>query len=85
MTKQMPEAVRVQAHVTDAIAQVRLAMVMAENREISHSLKSEEPCDQAHAAEDAAVRHALLQSEDAMLDVLETLPPITKRPDLLAN
>lgn len=83
--KQMPEVVRVQAHVTDAIAQVRQAMLMAENREISHGLKPEEPCDQAHAAEDAAVRNALLQSEDAMLDVLETLPPISKRPDMRAN
>ena len=83
--KPMSEVAEVQAHVTDAIAQVRHAILMAEEREISHGVKPDEPCNQAHAAEDAAVRKALLQSEDAMLDVLETLPPVLKRPELFPN
>ncbi len=85
MTKPVPEVVLVQACVTDAIAQVRQAMMMAEHREISHGVNAGEPCDQANAAEDAAFRNALQQSEDAMLDVLETLPPISTQPDLRAN
>lgn len=85
MMKPISEAAKVQAHVTDAIAQVRQAILMAENREISRGEKADEPCDQAHAAEDAAVHKALLQSEDAMLDVLETLPPVPKRPEMFPN
>ena len=85
MTKPIPEVLRVQAHVTDAIARVRQAMLMAEHREISHGITAQEPCEQAHAAEDAAVRNALLQSEDAMLDVLETMPPISERPEVWPN
>ena len=85
MAAPLPQLAEVQAHVTDAIAQVRQAILMAEDREINHATGGEEPCSQAHAAEDAAVRTALMQSEDAMLDVLEALPPVSKRPHKLAN
>ncbi len=71
-TNQNPSAA--QAHVADAIAHVRQAISMAEERELSHFFKDEEPCAAAHAAEDAAVRTALLDSEDAMIQVLQTMP-----------
>jgi hypothetical protein len=72
-----PDPSTTQAHVADAIAHVREAMQLAEHREISHFLNDEEPCAAANAAEDAAVRSALLSSEDAMIQVLEALPPST--------
>lgn len=65
------------AHVADAIAKVREAMVLAGEQEISHALQADEPCGETHAAEDAAVRDALLTSEDAKISILETLPPLS--------
>ena len=79
------KAAETQAHIADAIAQVREAMLMAEERELSHFVKDEEPCEASHAAEDAAVRHALLSSEDAMLQVLQAMPPLPAGVGPLAN
>ncbi len=73
------------AHVVDAIAQVREAMLLAEEQEISHALGAEEPCEPSHTATDAAVRQALLSSEDAMIAVLESLPPTSMKPGPLVN
>ncbi len=72
-----------EAHVADAIAHVREAMQLAEDREISHLLHDEPPCEAAHAEEDAAVRAALLLSEDAMIHVLQSLP--ASAPGALTN
>lgn len=71
-----PKGLAAQVQLAEAIANVREAMLFAEEREFSHFQKDEAPCEQAHAAEDAAVRHALLSSEDAMLQVLEAMPPM---------
>ena len=80
-----PKPAEVQAHLADAIAHVRGAMLMAENREINHFNEDEQPCEAAHAAEDAAVRTALLESEDAMIQVLQSLPPLPAGKGPLAN
>lgn len=71
-----PKPEEAQAQVADAIAHVREAMLMAEERELSHFIEDEAPCEAAHKAEDAAVRHALLSTEDALVQVLQTLPPL---------
>lgn len=73
----MPQTSRTavaRAQVADAIAKVQEAMSLAEEQEIQHALHAEEPCEQNHTVEDAAFRHALLVSEDAMISVLEALP-----------
>ncbi len=74
-----------QAQVADAIAHVREAMLLAEDRELSHFLQDEQPCEAAHHAEDAAVRNALLSSEDALVQVLQALPPLPAGVGPLAN
>ncbi len=74
-----------QAHLADAIAHVREAMLLAGEREVSHMQHDEPPCEAAHAVEDAAVRNALLSSEDAMISVLQTLPPLPEGAGPLAN
>lgn len=79
------QAVEAQAQVADAIAHVREAMLMAEDREIQHFLQDEAPCEAAHKAEDAAVRQALLSSEDALLQVLQAMPPLPAGAGPLVN
>ena len=80
-----PNPAAAQAQVADAIAHVREAMLLAEDREISHFVHDEAPCEAAHAAEDAAVRQALLSSEDALVQVLQALPPLPAGAGPLAN
>ena len=77
--------VEAQAQVADAIAHVREAMLMAEDRELNHFLEDEPPCESTHKAEDAAVRQALLSSEDALVQVLQALPPLPPGVGPLAN
>lgn len=78
-------AAEAQAHVADAIAHVREAMLLAADRELSHFVHDKPPCEAAHAAEDAAVRQALLSTEDAMVQVLQTLPPLPEGTGPLVN
>ncbi len=80
-----PNPAEAQAQVADAIAHMREAMLMAEEREMSHFVEDEAPCEAAHKAEDAAVRHALLSTEDALVQVLQALPPLPEGVGPLAN
>lgn len=62
-----------QAQIVDAIAEIHEAMMVQYELEVEHALAAE-PCGQGSVAGDAAIRKALLASEDAMVTALEALP-----------
>ena len=81
----VPQEVVAKAQITDALARIHEAMLAQGEQETEHALHSEEPCAQANAAGDAAVRTALLSSEDAMIAALVSLPLSRETDTKLAN
>ncbi len=67
-----------QSQVVDAITHVREAMILTRQQELRHEENGDEPCEAAHLSDDAAVRSALQSSEEAMVNVLESLPPVPR-------
>lgn len=70
-----------QAQIVGAIAEIHEAMLVQMELEVDHALATE-PCGQGSATGDAAIRKALLASEDAMVTVLQGLPSIGVAPEL---
>ena len=67
-----------QSQVVDAITHVREAIILTRQQERRHAENADQPCEAAHLNEDAAVRSALDSSEEAMVNVLESLPPVPR-------
>ncbi len=64
-----------QSQVVDAITHVREAIILNKQQELRREENADEPCEATHL-EDAAVRSALHSSEEAMVNALESLPPV---------